>query len=243
MLINCDIKGLEVVVAAELSDDKVLKNEIISGVDTHGDNQKRFSLPDRVTAKRFIFKLLYGATAYGYSVDSDFLGVGYSEKRWQEVIDEFYNKYQGIAKWHTRIILEAKEKGWLSIPSGRSYEFRPKQLARGDLKWPLTQIKNYPVQGFGADLVMLARIEFFRNFMASGLTGYFIQTVHDSLVIDSPLQNVEKIVNLLTDAVDKVPLLCYNNWKYNFTLPLTCEIQVGKNKKELYDYKQWKESL
>ena len=57
MLINCDIKSLEVVVAAELSDDKVLKNEIISGVDTHGDNQKRFSLPDRVTAKRFIFKL------------------------------------------------------------------------------------------------------------------------------------------------------------------------------------------
>lgn len=57
MLINCDVKSLEVVVAAKLSDDKILKDEIIRGIDLHSNNQQRFKLPDRVTAKRFIFKL------------------------------------------------------------------------------------------------------------------------------------------------------------------------------------------
>lgn len=57
MLLNCDIKGLEVVVAAQLSGDKVLGQEIVDKVDTHANNQARFKLPDRVTAKRFIFKL------------------------------------------------------------------------------------------------------------------------------------------------------------------------------------------
>ena len=103
MLINCDVKSLEVFVAADLSDDKTLKDELVRRLDLHQLNQDRFKLPDRVTAKRFIFKLLYGATAFGYAQDSDFINVGYSEKQWQKVIDEFYSKYTGIAKWHNTL--------------------------------------------------------------------------------------------------------------------------------------------
>lgn len=57
MLINADVKSLEVFVAAELSDDKVLKKELLDKLDLHSNNQERFGLPDRVAAKRFIFKL------------------------------------------------------------------------------------------------------------------------------------------------------------------------------------------
>lgn len=57
MLINADVKSLEVFVAAELADDKVMKEELLQKLDMHSLNQEKFGLPDRVTAKRFIFKL------------------------------------------------------------------------------------------------------------------------------------------------------------------------------------------
>ena len=235
MLINCDVKSLEVVVAAELADDKVLKDELVQRLDLHDLNQKRFGLPDRVTAKRFIFKLLYGATAYGYTTDSDFIGVSFTQKQWQAVIDEFYSKYTGIARWHAKIEAEAKVNGILTIPSGRYFNYTPTKTQYG-WKWPTTKIKNYPVQGFGADLVMLARIEAFKQFVQGGYEGCFIQTIHDSIVFDIPANLCYTISMICKNAVEKVPDLCREHFKYDFTLPLTSEILVGPNKKDLKPY-------
>jgi DNA polymerase-1 len=236
MLINADVKSLEVVVAAELSDDKVLKDELIHKLDLHANNQTRFKLPDRVTAKRFIFKLLYGATAYGYATDPDFFGVGYSSRRWQTIIDEFYNKYKGIADWHQRIIKEVMYNGYLEIPTGRYYSYAPTER-RGKVEWPLTTIKNYPVQGFGADLVKLARVEFFKRLKESELEGEFICTIHDSLVVDTPRKNVYTISSMLRDSIEATPRLCKEIFNYDFSLPLTCEILVGPNKFNMEEYK------
>jgi DNA polymerase I-like protein with 3'-5' exonuclease and polymerase domains len=236
VLINVDVKSLEVVVAAELSNDKILKEELVRKLDLHALNQERFGLPDRVTAKRFIFKLLYGATAYGYSVDSDFLGVKYSQRDWQGVIDEFYAKYKGIAAWHESIIKQVKETGFLEIPSGRYYQYKAYKNDYGEYKWPLTTIKNYPVQGFGADLVMLARVEAYKRIQASNLEALLVQTIHDSIVVDTPSKNCYTISRILQDSVSKVPDLCREYFKYDFSLPLTSEILVGHNKLDLKEY-------
>ena len=231
---------MEVVVAAELSGDPVLKQEIIDKVDIHDANRARFKLgegkPGRLIAKIFKFRLIYGGSAYSYANDPDFTGVSSSTKFWQNVIDEYYNKYKGIKAWHDLIIELAKKQGYLEIPSGRYYEFLPKQTSYGP-KWHEQAIKNYPVQGFGADLVMLARIEFFKTLQESQLEALFIQTVHDSLVVDCPTKNVDRIANMLQESVAKVPQLCYTNWNYKFSLPLTSEILVGPNKKDLKEYK------
>jgi DNA polymerase I-like protein with 3'-5' exonuclease and polymerase domains len=60
MLINCDVKGLEVVVAAQLSGDKTLSREILDGEDIHANNQSAFGLgegkPGRLLAKIFKFR-------------------------------------------------------------------------------------------------------------------------------------------------------------------------------------------
>ena len=236
MLVNCDVKSLEVFVAADLSNDRTLKQELLQRLDLHSINQERFKLPDRVTAKRFIFKLLYGATAFGYAQDSDFITVGYSEKQWQKVIDEFYNKYTGIAKWHNTIIDSAKREGFLEIPSGRYYNFRAKKTQYG-WKWPTTTIKNYPVQGFGAELVKLARVEFYRRFVESGLEGDFICTIHDSLVVDTPSKNCYNICVMLKESVESTPRLCKEWFDYEFSLPIWCEIQTGMNKKDMTEFK------
>lgn len=237
MLINADVKSLEVFVAADRYDDKTLQSELLERLDLHAINQERFKLPDRVTAKRFIFKLLYGATAYGYSVDSDFINVGYSEKQWQRVIDEFYNKYIGIAKGHTTDIKFVKENGYLEIPSGRYFNYEPKQVRSG-WKWPETKIKNYPIQGFGADLVMLARIEFYRRLSVSGLrNALFTQTIHDSLVVDCEDDLWYTISMMLKESIELVPTLCRYHFDYEFKLPIWCEIQSGPNKADMQEIK------
>jgi len=237
MLVNGDVSGLEVVVAAQLSRDSALMEEVRQKVNFHLDNQNKFGLPDRVTAKRFIFKLLYGATAYGFSVDGDFKLVGYSEKQWQEVIDRFYEKYRGIYNWHNNIIADAKRNRRLEIPSGRYFPFEPKAW-RGELQWPLTTIKNYPIQGFGADLVKLARLECKQLLNEAGLKDVLLVcTIHDSIVVDTPSHNLDAVAKILLQCVQSVPALCKKVWDYDFDLPLTAEVQYGKNKGEMVDYK------
>lgn len=60
MLVSADVKGLEVVVAAELSGDLVLKQEIRDRVDIHEANRDKFGLgtgkAGRLVAKVFKFR-------------------------------------------------------------------------------------------------------------------------------------------------------------------------------------------
>lgn len=236
MLINCDVKGLEVVVAAELSNDQVLKQEIIDKVDIHDANRVKFGLgegkPGRLVAKIFKFRLIYGGSAFSYAHDPDFTGVSSSVKFWQKVIDQYYEKYYGIRRWHDSLLQVVKKQGFLEIPSGRHYQFQP-VFKYNDWKWPETTIKNYPVQGFGADLVMLARIEFARLLRKSKLEACIVATVHDSIVVDTPSKNVVAVAQLLKQAVESVPELCKQEFGYAFSLPLSCEIQTGPNKLDM----------
>lgn len=237
MLIKADVKGLEVVAVAQLSGDKVLRQEILEKEDIHANNQRRFGLPSRLIAKIFKFRLIYGGSAFSYANDTDFRDVSSSQKYWQNVIDEYYLKYEGIARWHSSIIAEAQENRKLTIPSGRYFPFEPKFNWRNELQWPITNIKNYPVQGLGADLVKLARLEANKRLEASGLEALMVSTVHDDIKVDTPSENCYNICKILNDSIEAVPSLCRRVWGYDFSLPLTCEIKVGQNLADMHEYK------
>ena len=66
MIVNLDVKSLEVVVAAWLSGDAVLKKELNDKLDIHGINQEAFGLPERVIAKILVFRILYGGNEYSH---------------------------------------------------------------------------------------------------------------------------------------------------------------------------------
>jgi DNA polymerase I-like protein with 3'-5' exonuclease and polymerase domains len=234
MLVNADVKSLEVVVAAELSKDPVLCKEIVDREDIHENNRAAFKLPSRLIAKTFKFRLIYGGSAYSYAHDPDFMEVSKSKIYWQKVIDRYYEKYKGLGRWHNWLLDEVRRTGIVEIPSGRFYPFEPDR-ERGEPRWPVTKIKNYPVQGFGADLVMLARLEFNKLLRESGLEAVMISTIHDSIVVDTPSKNVYNIRDMLKTSIEAVPALCKRVWDYEFSLPLTCEIQAGPNKKDMKD--------
>ena len=142
MLLNMDVKSLEVCVAADMAKDKVMIREITERQDMHKNNQDVLGLPSRLIAKVFIFRLLFGGSAYSYANDLDFAEVGYNEKQWQEVIDSFYNKYSGIASWHKRIIDEVMRTGKLLSPlNGRYFPFSPEKNYRENLNGLLLRLR------------------------------------------------------------------------------------------------------
>lgn len=211
-----------------MSGDLVGIEEIINGVDQHRENQILFKLPGwdvqdkeddrykqgRLTAKVFIFRMIFGGTAYSYANDADFTSVSKSEKFWQDVIDKTYYKYKGLAQWHKDLLQQAQKTGVIRLPTGREFKFSPEKGYNGDLKYPVTKIKNYPVQGLSADIVQIARVSAWRRLRDKGL---FINTVHDSIVMD----------------VKNDPQLCYE---------ISCELEqvfkdVPKNMEKIYGYK------
>ena len=232
MIVNCDIKGLEVVIAAQLSGDKVLCQEIINKEDIHGNNQTAFGLGDgkagRLVAKVLKFRIIYGGGAYSFAHDPDFMGVSTSQTFWQDVIDKYYAKYKGIEEWHRGLVLEAQTNGQITIPSGRYYPIIPVYTQRDP--WPLTIIKNYPVQGFGADCVMLARLRASQLIREAKITAPLVGTIHDSIVVDCPTEFVGQVAQILRRSVEEVPMYIKKLFKYDFFLPLTCEITSGPTK-------------
>ena len=101
MLINVDAKALEWFAAVYLSQDAIGIEECKDAtIDMHSDNQDRIGLPSRLIAKIFLFRLIFGGTAFAYASDPDFAGVGWKAKRWQDAIDRFYGKYGDLEKWH-----------------------------------------------------------------------------------------------------------------------------------------------
>lgn len=228
-ILQADAKSLEWVVGAYLSQDEVAIEEIWNEVDQHSLNQKAFGLPSRLIAKKFVFRLMYGGSAYSYANDPDFTDVSRSEKFWQKVIDKFYEKYYGLARWHTEIVQQVTLTGQLVMPTGRIYEFERDK--RGE--WPVTTIKNYPVQGLGADLMSIARVSFMRRFKNENFSGVLVNTVHDSIVVDLPEAEIKKCVKLFDDVFADIPTNFRKLFGVEFNLPLRCECGAGPNMKEL----------
>jgi len=211
--------------------------ELVDGtIDQHSDNQKRLGLPSRLISKIFLFRLIFGGTAYAYSADPDFADVGWNAKKWQSAIDAFYEKYGGLYKWHTNLLNEVmcSPEHQLVMPTGRTYCYEP-YLKRGEWIWPRTQVLNYPVQGLGADLMTLARVLLSRHELPSDVK--LISTVHDSILIDTPSKYVDNVCEALYNTWNEIPSEFERRFGVPFNLPMRCEIQVGKDWGNMEDYK------
>jgi DNA polymerase I-like protein with 3'-5' exonuclease and polymerase domains len=245
---------LEWRVAVELSQDKVGIEELLNKFDAHSDNQRRFKFPGweyigidkdkaavgRMVAKKYLFKLIFGATAYSYVEDVELNFVSKSEKFWQGVIDETYNKYKGLAKWHKDIVQDVTREGYIRSFTGREWKFAPAAGYRGDLRWPVTKIKNYPVQGTGADLVQLARISSWRRLEKHRKEGklLFINTVHDDIQQDAINDPglLYKVCIEMEQVFADIPKNVEKIYGYKMKVPLAGEVSFGWNLAEMTEF-------
>lgn len=230
MLVNADAKGLEWVCAALLSQDQTAIREILNGEDQHSDNERRFGLPSRLVAKTFLFRIIYGGNADGFERDPNFGTIG-DKSFWNRAINAFYDKYQGMAQWHRVLVERATEYGEIVIPTGRKYTYPQRELVRSEnsLRYWRPKILNYCVQGFGAELMALARVNLFNAIRINKLNCMLINTVHDSILIDSPDNEWYNILTHVKSAFEDVPATMKELFNYDMNLPMRVEIKFGKD--------------
>lgn len=157
-----------------------------------------------------------------------------NQKYWDKVIEKYYEKYTGIGAWHRKIVAEVIRTGKLTSPSGRMYTW---ELQGANIKKIEREVKNYPVQGFGADIVMCARVSLFKRWLEAGVKGMLINTVHDSIVMDIEEQELGRVVKLVRGVFKDLPGQLSRIFNINFDLDVKVEILFGKNQFYMEEYK------
>ena len=178
-------------------------------------------------AKILNFRILYGGNEFSFANDPEFIPISKSKEYWKGVIDEYYKKYRGIAKWHEELIREAVTTGKVVSPTGREYIFTKFEGKIRD-----TQVKNYTVQGTGADIMALARVSFHNRMKKLNYNNcLLVNTVHDSIVldVDENTVDVQKIINTMHEVFDDLPMNFKKMFGVEFNTPMACEVQTGYN--------------
>jgi hypothetical protein len=252
MLLKVDAAQLEFRVKAFLAQDEKAVEEIWrmedGTYDIHTDNQTRFVLPDRTIAKNWLYQAIFSdafgpeglvGAAGGFSAKADFQHVFQGSKKekvrqWHEVLKKFFGKYEGIYQHGVTLITEATSTGRIVVPSGRFFPFAPEPTWGGGIDWPRTKILNYPVQGFSADLVQVARLAVSDQWDTS--TGLLINTVHDDVEadVDNDPQRVYTNSILLENAFKDIPKNFKKRYHSEINIPLSGEVKYGVNLNEKY---------
>lgn len=236
MLVQCDASQLEWRTILQLAQDEIGIKEVLEKQDAHSLNQEALRLPSRLIAKIFLFRTIFRGSGWSFANDPDFMHVSSSSKFWDEMNAKFFEKYQGIDRCHKQWADDVLHTGEIVGPMGRSWSISMKVDQYGQLKIPWTTLTNYPVQGTGADIMMLVRIMFYKKVKSnSELTSLvrFVSTVHDSIVVDVPEYLVQTVVDLFHQCFKEVPSIIYKNFGYVWNVPMDCECKMGVNMKEM----------
>jgi len=240
MLLKVDAAQLEWRVKVFLSQDKLALREINDGFDLHTDNQQRFELPSRTIAKNWLYRMIFAdafgpnefrGPAYAYANDADFMHVSTSVGWWEKRVRTFFTeKYTGIYEHGLASIRTAIDCGRITVPSGRFYLFKP-YIWNGQMDWPRTHILNYPVQGFSADLMMVARLLIKERLFKLGLgkRALLINTVHDDveLDVDNDPELVYTICMLLEKCFQDIPQEFERRFGVVVNVPMSGEVKMG----------------
>ena len=81
----------------------------------------------------------------------------------------------------------------------------------------------------------IARVSFMGR-LAKKTWGYLcllVSSVHDSIVVDAPAYLLQEITNLFHQVFDDLAKNIYKLFKYNWEVPLGCEVKFGMNMKDM----------
>jgi DNA polymerase-1 len=203
MLVQIDSAQLEWRVAVFLSGDPIGIAELNDRdanpddpeKDIHEKNRRVLQLPERLIAKRFLFRTIFRGSGWAFAHDPDFFHVSKDPKYWDGLNEAFFAKYSGLDNTHQTWARLVASRRPIQSPLGMEWmvPLRP----NGDIPW--TTLSNWPVQGTGADIVMIARVILRNRLRQLGSTSLAVNTVHDSIVYDCP--TVEEIKRVATTAI------------------------------------------
>lgn len=205
ILVSADYSQFELRLAAIMAGDEDLINDFNNDIDIHTKTASDvYKIPmDQVTsnqrrnAKVINFGVLYGMSPHGLSAAT---GMSFIEAK--KFIDDYFNLRRPIREFIEETLEKAKNEGYVTTYFGRrrptpdvkSSNFMVREAAK-------RAAANMPIQGTEADLMKRAML---RTEEKLGNLGEQILQIHDSILVECPKKNADKVVNILRFEMESV---------------------------------------
>ena len=228
-LISADYSQIELRIMAHIAQDANLLDAFANGRDIHqataaeifGIELEQVSSEQRRYAKVINFGLIYGMSAFGLASS---LGIDRSAA--QTYIDTYFGRYPGVAQYMADTRVSAKDKGYVETIFGRRLWLPEINSTNGMRRQGAERAAiNAPMQGTAADLIKLSMIAVQAWLEAEKLETQLLLQVHDELILEVPLAEMELVKTQLRHLMTHVATL---------RVPLEVGIGIGDNWEEAH---------
>lgn len=215
ILLSADYSQIELRIVAEMSEDKGMMDAFQQQLDIHtATAAKVYNVPyDEVTkemrykAKSVNFGIIYGQGAFGLAEN---LGISRSEAK--SIIDNYFIQFPGIKEYMNYNIDFARKNGYVKTMMGRRRYLKDINSKNFTVRgFAERNAINAPVQGSAADMIKIAMIGIHQEFKRHNFKSRMTLQVHDELVFDAHIDEVETIKPIIMDKMihaikTKVPI-------------------------------------
>jgi DNA polymerase-1 len=223
VIVSADYSQIELRVMAHVSNDANLQRAFAAGEDIHRATASEVfgvSLPDvsidqRRAAKAINFGLIYGMGAFGLASN-----LGITRDAAQSYIDRYFARYPGVAQYMAETRTLAHAQGYVETVFGRRLWLADINAAGARRAGAERAAINAPMQGTAADLIKLAMVAVQNWLNSERLQTKMVMQVHDELVLDVPINELDQIRVKLPELMCDVATL---------KVPLVAEVGVGPN--------------
>ena len=228
-LLSADYSQIELRIMAHIAEDENLLTAFREGKDVHqataaeifGISLNDVNSEQRRYAKVINFGLIYGMSAFGLAGN-----LGIERSAAQNYIAKYFDRYPGVAQYMERTRLEARENGYVETVFGRRLWLPEIKGSNGPRRQGAERAAiNAPMQGTAADLIKLAMIAVEDWIEKEQLKTKMLLQVHDELVFDVPLDEIDLLQAKLPD------LMCH---VADLKVPLVVSIGIGDNWEEAH---------
>ena len=222
--ISADYSQIELRVMAHMSKDEGLLEAFREGQDVHSKTAsevfdvgiKDVTSDLRRNAKAINFGLIYGISAFGLGKQ-----LGISRNLAAEYMAMYFEKYPDVKKYMESTKEFASQNGYVETLFGRRLYLRDINATNAMRRQASERAAiNAPVQGTAADIMKIAMINMHKAIKTQKSEAKLILQVHDELILDTPKDEIDKIVSLITDSMMGAA---------NLDVPLEIDIGIGDN--------------
>ena len=223
-LISADYSQVELRLLAAVADVKALKEAFRHGVDVHASTASRvFGVPLEAVdanlrrhAKAINFGIVYGISQYGLARQIDT-----TPEVAKRYIDSYFATMPEIKDYMEKTIAFAHKNGYVLTPYGRKCSVMGiNDKNKRIVSFAERAAINAPIQGGAADIIKLAMQKVWHLLQDGGFKTRMLLQVHDELVFEAPIDEVEKVKVLIKEAMESV---------VDFDIPFVAEVGVGDN--------------
>jgi DNA polymerase-1 len=209
-LISADYSQIELRLLAHVADIGQLKKAFAEGLDIHAMTAaEMFGVPVkdmpgevRRRAKAINFGIIYGISAFGLANQ---LGIPREEAG--AYIRKYFERFPGIRDYMEATKKAARADGFVRTIFGRKCHY-PRINASNPSERAFNERAaiNAPIQGSAADIIRRAMIRMDGALAAARLDAQMLLQVHDELVFEAPLDQVDPTLALVARVMVDAPL-------------------------------------